>query len=181
MEGFKAAKKKKRIRSPIPSYKKVYSTYQYDRNKFAQIYKRIQKLALIYDYNIFYRTNPYRVLDLCYQLDQTGNRQSLGDEKHIFRYRALQNVLKEIGDYLVTVYEFRSPDVLKYLFNKTHLIIYKSGEYNQAELLETISLPIKVRLKTHIALLRYLKNGYEIEDAVELTRKTQKVPFLNLS
>ncbi len=32
-------------------------------------------------------------------------------------------------------------------------------------------MPLKVRLKVHITLLRYLQKGYEIEDAAKLTKE----------
>lgn len=163
--------KKKRIRYTIPTYKKVYTVYQYDRVKFARIFKKVQELAYKYGRHIFDNTNPYKVLQLCYIRDENGRLQPLGDEKHIFRYKTLQNVLQEIGDYIVIAYEYEHPDVLKYLFRKTHLIVYSSAGYNQAELLETAGMPVRTRLRVHITLLRYIQKGYEIEAAVNLTRQ----------
>lgn len=165
----------KRIRFSVPSYKKVYSVYQYNRHKYSDIYKKIQALSFKYDNNIFNRVNPYRVLQLCYIKNAENKPKHLGDEKHIFRYKALDSVLKEIGDYLVIAYELENSDVLKYLFRKTHLILYTSKEFNQAELFETCSKPIGIRLKTHITLLRYIQKGYEIEEAIKLTREKHKI------
>ena len=174
--GGKSANKK-RIRYKIPTYKKVYSVYQYHRNKYSNIFKKIQALALKYNENIFYKTNPYRVLYLCYKRNNQGKLQHLGDEKQIFRYKALESVLKEIADYILIAYEIMPcPDVLRYLFNRTHLIIYK--DENQAELLETIGKPIRIRLKTHIALLKCLHTGMEIEKAVQIARGKCNVYFI---
>jgi hypothetical protein len=168
---------KKRIRYKIPTYKKVYSVYQYHRNKYSSIFKKIQALALKYNENIFYKTNPYRVLDLCYKRDNQGKLQHLGDEKQIFRYKALESVLNEIADYILIAYEIMPcPDVLRYLFNRTHLIIYK--DENQAELLETIGKPIGIRLKTHITLLKCLHTGMEIENAIKIAREKCNVDFI---
>lgn len=95
-----------------------------------------------------------------------------GDEKHIYRYRILQNVLKEIADYLFIAYEFENnSDVLKYLFKRTHIIVYAQETDMQAELFEAYRMPLKARLKIHITLLRYLQKGYEIEDAARLTKE----------
>lgn len=168
--------KNKRIRYAIPTYKKVYSVYQYDRSKYSKIFKKLQALALKYDSNIFYRTNPYRVLDLCYKLDKKGKLQRLGDERHIFRYCVLQNILKEIADYLLITYELPSEDVLTYLFRRTHIILFT--DENQAELLETIRTPINIRLKVHITLLKCLRAGMEIEDAVITARNKHHIPYL---
>ena len=60
--------------------------------------------------------------------------------------------------------------MLKYLFRRTHIILYKQDIEQQAELFEAYRLPLKARLKIHITLLRYLQKGLEIEDAASLTK-----------
>ena len=177
----KSPQKKKRVRHSVPAYKKVYSVYQYDRLKYSAIFKRIQQLALKYSPEIFKKAAAYKVLDLCYIKDETGKLQSLGDEKHIFRYKVLNDVLKEIADYLLIAYELSTEtDVLLYLFRKTHIIVYyqQNGDC-QAELFETSNKDIQKRLKIHITLLRYLQKGLEIEEAVSLTRLKYNLPFRN--
>ena len=162
----------KKEKKEVPSYKKVYSVYQYDRLKYAAIYKKIQKAALKYDHSIFTRTSPYRVLRLCYVKDEFNKFAHLGDEKHIFRYKALQNILKEIADYLIIAYEILpNEDVLQYLFKRTHILLYYQENYSQAELFETISSSIYTRIKVHITLLKCLQKGMEIEEAVNFTMK----------
>ncbi len=173
--------KKKRVRYSIPGYKKVYSVYQYDRLKYSAIFKRVQQLALKYSPEIFKKAAAYKVLALCYLRDEFGELQSLGDEKHIFRYKVLNDVLKEIADYLLIAYELSTQtDVLLYLFRKTHIILYyqQNGDC-QAELFETCNKDIQKRLKIHITLLRYLQKGLEIEEAVNMTRFKHNLPFLN--
>ena len=167
----------KRIRYQIPYYKKVYTVYQYRRNTYSKIFKQIQALALKYDHNIFYRTSAYRVLDLCYKLDSNGKRQHLGDEKHIFRYPALESVLNMIADCLLRKYQLLPrADVLHYLFKRTGIIIYNDNEEMQAELYQTIRKPIGMRLKANIMLLKCLHAGMEIEDAASNVKK--KYPIL---
>lgn len=178
---IKSPQRKKRVRYSIPTYKKVYSVYQYDRIKYSAIFKRVQKLALKYSPEIFKKTAAYKVLDLCYLRDEFGELQSLGDEKHIFRYKTLNNIFKEIADYLLIAYELSAQtDVLLYLFRKTHIIVYyqQNGD-SQAELFETCNKDIQERLKIHITLLRYLQKGVEIEEAVNITRLKHNLPFLN--
>ena len=68
----KSPQKKKRVRYSVPTYKKVYSVYQYDRLKYSAIFKRIQQLALKYSPEIFKKAAAYKVLDLCYIKDETG-------------------------------------------------------------------------------------------------------------
>lgn len=164
-----------RARFNIPAYKKVYTVYQYKRNLYSKIFKRIQALAYKYDHKIFHRTSAYRVLDLCYKLDSKGKKQHLGDEKHIFRYNALENILNMIADCLLEKYQLLPrEDVLLYLFKRTHIIFYKDLDENQAELFETIRKPIGIRLKANIMLLKCLNSGMEIEDAVVIALDSVK-------
>ena len=121
--------KKKRIHFKIPTYKKVYSAYKYNSTKYHKIFKKIQALAIKYNEKIYHNSARYRVLNLCYVRDKEGKRQSAGDERHIYRNRALQDVLKEIADYLIITYGLLPRgDVLKYLFRRTHLIVYPYEE-----------------------------------------------------
>ena len=171
---------KKRIRNKVPVYKKVYSVYKYDRLKYTKIFKNIQKVSLRYSSDIFKNTNPYKVLRLCYLRDKNGKLQSLGDQKHIFRYKVLNNVLKEISEYLFNVYKLLpQKDVLLYLFKRTHLVVYNGMEESQSEFLETHYKSPDLRLKVHISLLRNLKKGYEIEQAVYIARKKYNLPIIN--
>lgn len=172
-----AGTKKKRERALVPSYRKVYSVYQYDREKFARIYKKLQAVSIrLNNPKIYYRVNPYKILSRCYVLDEEGYKQSLGDERHIFRYKVLQSIFNEIGQYLIIAYELLpNEDVIKYLFKRTNLILYESENSYQAELYETIDEPIKTRIKTHITLLRGLYKGLGIEEAVRQTKEKHKL------
>ena len=84
-------KKKKRVRHSIPTYKKVYTVYQYNRKKYSEIFKKARALAYKYGRHIFDNVSPYRVLNLCYIRDKNGKLQHIGDEKHIYRIRTLQH------------------------------------------------------------------------------------------
>lgn len=159
--------KKKRNRYEIPSYKKVYSLYIYSRPKYSKIYKRLQTLALKYDKNIFYRVNPYNVLKLCY-IYKEGALQGLGDERHIFRCRTLDNILSEIAKVLILEYNLcTDPKTLLYLYRRTGIVLYIDSEGMQAEFMPVTREGIGLRLKANIELLRQLREGVEVEDAVE--------------
>ena len=166
--------KRQRIRYSIPTYKKVYSIYQYDVPKYKKIFRNIQNLAIKYDANIFKRTSAYRVLEQCYLRDEQGNKNNLGDARHIFRYRTLQAILKEIADYILIAYEI-IPEALEYMYKRTHLYLAYNNEYSQAELVETCYFPIDKRIKIHIALLRRLYAGMEIETAIQEVKKLYNI------
>ncbi len=161
---------KKRIRPLVPSYKKVYAVYQFDWDKYAMIYKKIQKTACqLNDKEIFNRVNPYRVLDLCYTLDKNGKRQSLGDERHIFRYKTLEKVRRLIAKELLEHYNLcKDVSVLKYLYKHTGIALEVHKGQEGAEISHLWNRPIRERLTANIKLLRNLRAGLEIEDAVKM-------------
>lgn len=165
---------KKRIRYKIPSYRKVYSLYVYNRSKYSRIYKRLQKLALLYDSNIFYRVNPYSVLRQCYVYKE-GHLQHLGDEPHIFRYKALSKVLSAVAKELIRAYDlYLCPDVLAYIYKRTGIMLYVEGEDTEAEYMPVYRDTIDIRLRANVELLRQLKKGVEVEDAIKQVRSKLK-------
>ncbi len=165
--------RKKRVRYKIPTYKKVYSVYQYDQKKYNGIYKKLHKLALKYDENIYYRVNPYDILRLCYVRTDTNQLEKLGDKEHIFRYKAYHNILSEIANILLEKYEIsQTPDVLKYLFKRTGLTFYlNSDNQSQVEDIFTLDMELKDKINYHTRLLRLLKTGMELEIVVKLCQK----------
>ena len=109
------------------------------------------------------------------------NQNILGysaNQKHIFRYKALQRVYEEIA-YFVYHGQLRLPvGDLKLL--KDGVIIYfdtECGGYNfnyQAEIDGTQNLPVGERLRIHIRLLRLLRQGYKVKRAVRLCKRPLK-------
>ena len=141
--------------------------YAYNKGKYGKIYKRLQKLALQYDENIFYRVNPYNVLRLCYVYKE-GHLQTLGDERHIFRYRALMNVLSAVAQEFIRAYDlYLCPDVLNYIYKRTGIALYVEGEDTEAEYMPVYKGNIGLRLRANIELLRQLRKGVEVEDAIK--------------
>lgn len=162
-----------RIRHAVPSYKKVYSVYQFDWFKYAKIWKQIQILSYKYDKNIHFRTNPYRVLQLCYVRDENNELIPMGDEKHVYRYQTFHKIIEEIYNVLIHKYDLLPcADVFKYLYKRTGIVIWQKE--HQAELTEIRNRNVKERILAHITLLRCLKLGLEVEDACKLTQKSIK-------
>jgi hypothetical protein len=155
-----------RVHYVIPSYKRVYSVYQFDWEKYASIYKKIQTLSFKYGKHIFDKTNPYKVLERCY-IEENGEKVELGDQKHIFRLKTLQNLYTLIAIELKEHYNLlMSDDVLNYLFKRTKIRFYPFE--NQAELLSPEKQTIKTRLLIHIQLLRLLRKGLDLEEITEI-------------
>ena len=89
----------------------------------------------------------------------TNELQYLGDEKHIFRVKALQRIYSNIYDYC-NINPFEQ-------FEKKELdglMIYK--EDMQAEIPNTWNLPLKDRVTIHIRLLRLLRKGFSVKEAM---------------
>lgn len=157
---------KKRVRKDIPTYKKVYSVYQYDREKYMRIWSKLRKLAIrLGNPSIFFRVNPYAVLNHCY-LRENNKLKHLGDERHIFRLRSLNEIQKAVYGYAK---EPCNMTFVKELSWNRHGVIfyYHFEEGGTAEIDGTQLVPVKERLKKHIKLLRALRKGCSLQKAVK--------------
>ena len=99
---FLAFKKKKRKpRNKYPSYLKVYSTIAYNHDKYRQLFKSLIKKATEEDDpTIYWGINKYDLLNECYY-KYRGIKKYLGDEPHIYRYKALYKIYELIGEELL--------------------------------------------------------------------------------
>lgn len=90
---------------------------------------------------------------------ETEEIQYDGDERHIFRVKTLHQLYSIIFGYSgVNVFEqFERKDL-------NGLTIW--GEEKQAEITGTSNLPIKERVKKHLQLLRLLRKGFSVEEAL---------------
>lgn len=154
----------------FPSYIKRYVVYAYDTNKYRAIWAKLKNLAIKYNNpDIFFKVNPYRVLEYCYIKDNNGNKKHLGDAKHIFRTTALAKIFDEIA------YEiFQGQQKLffgEWRLIKDGLVIYFEQDGCQAEIQGTELLSVSQRLKIHIALLRYLRKGMKLKKAVNAAKR----------
>ena len=89
----------------------------------------------------------------------TNEIQYDGDERHIFRIKTLHKLYSMLYGYSgVNVFEqFERKDL-------NGLTIW--GEERQAEIQNTSYLPLKDRVTLHIKLLRLLRKGFSIEEAL---------------
>jgi len=90
----------------------------------------------------------------------TGEIQFLGDEKHIFRIRILQHLYSIIYGYCnINLFDnFEKKEI-------DGLTVW--GEDKQAEITNSWDLPLGDRVRIHIKLLRYLRNGFSVQDAMQ--------------
>ena len=158
----------KKLRQLIPSYKKVYTVYQYDREKYSRIYKKLQKAAIkCKDASIFHRVSPYRVLDLCYIRDEDGNPKNIWFEHHSHRRAALDRIMSEIAREIMLGYNNNPTEQdLRTLFLNTGVVIYVRQDYIQAEIFDLINSDIKDKVHNYFLLLRYLRCGCTVEEGM---------------
>ena len=133
----------------LESYKKAYFTNAYNREKYMGVFAKLKQLAIKYrKSSIVKRVSPYKVYKLCLIKEQ-GIIKSMGDEKHIFRYKTLQTLYTKIYNYMPTSIDREN----SYLIGD--IICYPDTK--QAEIAGTWHLPIKIRVQKHIALLKKLR------------------------
>lgn len=95
--------------------------------------------------------------------DDTKQYQYYGDEKHILRIETLHKLYSMIYGYCnINLFEqFERKDI-------DGLTIW--GEDKQAEISNTWNLPLKDRVKLHLRLLRYLREGLSVRESLERVR-----------
>lgn len=110
---------------------------------------------------IRYKTPTYtKSYSFCHINPFTDELQYNGDERHIFRIKNLQHIYSKL-------YGFTGINPLERAEKIEMHGLTVWLEDMQAELEGTEMLSIKDRLKIHIKLLRLLKQGYNVKDAVE--------------
>jgi len=132
-----------------PDYIKFYTIYQYDRIKFKKLLrKEIARLKPKSDEE--FKEIQNRILIKCYIRDDKGHKKRDTDEKHIFRYRAMQNIFEQLYK------------LVKQVGIKSDLSFFGAinlyDEDEQAEIEGTKDLPVLERVKIHIKAIREIKN-----------------------
>ena len=160
LEYVQVAPIKKRVRYKVPTYKKFYSIWQYDRLKFRELLNEHLKNKL---------SSPFRdqweILEKCYIRGERGMKLRDCDETHIFRAGVLQRVYEKIFDYTGVMFiqypgAYESFKTIK----ENGLSIYPCE--GQAEIENSWQLSIEERLRLHIKLLRLLREGFSVEESI---------------
>ena len=177
-------------------FDKFYSIYAFDLSK----YHALCKMLFTRDFRALDRypdINPdkfknlckrekNKVKRLCYVLDDDGKRQHLGDEKHIYRVKALKRLREALVPYidfltLMTFSQDLSTEIIRdfgdYTYYEerytTEYFIYGGTKYKgqaftikEIELKWVANLDIKTQVKAYISVLRLCKRGKSLEDAI---------------
>lgn len=152
---------KKRIRYDVPNYLNFYSLYQYDRDKFRQLLREWLKTDEGKNRTLeTLQAKQDEILEQCYIRDENGHKLRDSDEKHIYRYITFHKILREIYDkiqweFIHTGSIFIIDDINLDYDDKTAEI--KGTEWGMS---------IKDRVIIHIRLLRLLRKGLSIKEAL---------------
>jgi len=180
----------------FPDYMKVYSVYAYDKIKAHKFYKQKKEEAKKKkDPDIYYSINPYDVIQMFIVRNKDGTKKHLKDEKHIFRRKSLDLIYQEIGKRLIAGQKIKIFECQEFNFSGVKVYYdyyddkpyeyktlrdgwkdFKGEEFNyiSGELDNTQHLPIYKRLKTHILLLRLLRQGMTIDKAADEVKERFK-------
>lgn len=184
----------KRIRPPEPVWDKFYSVYAFNETKYHDICDAFEKhkWLKLYKYPELKieeltnctRKDKERFKKLSYVLEE-GQKQHLGDEKHIYRYKTLNKVKELIANYIDYHFteqnhesEYYTLYIEKYTDDYyTHQGTQYKGQnftITEVEINNTWQLSIKQRLLIHLKALRLLRQGYSIEEACKLASAITK-------
>ena len=167
-----------RIRYEVPTYIKFYTIYQYDREKFT----KLLKIWLETDEGTnrtleTLKAKQDEILELCYVKDAEGNLLRDSDENHIFRYPTLAKIYRLIYNQIganpfIDNYEQDGLRVIRDIYTEEDYEYqgktYKGQKFVNvsASIKGTDNLPIKQRVIIHIRLLRLLRKGLSIKEAL---------------
>lgn len=156
--------KKLKNSSPEEEYDKFYSLFAFDEIGYHREIKELiksKKLKGAYGLSLQERK---AIREKYYVLDIYGEKMPKSDEKHIFLIKALHNIYFEL-------YRKYSLGMVMYedITALDGLLFYQ--EELQAEIDGFQMKSIRIRLKAHIELLRRLRKGYTVKEAVKKVKK----------
>ena len=167
-----------RIRYEVPTYIKFYSIYQYDREKFTKLLKiwletdegKNRTLETL-------KAKQSEILELCYKRDENGNKLRDSDEQYVKWVKPLTTIYELIYNQIganpfIDNYEQDGLRVIRDIYTEEEYEYqgktYKGQKFVNvsASIKGTDNLPIKQRVIIHIRLLRLLRKGLSIKEAL---------------
>lgn len=151
----------KRLKSSSqePQYDKFYTLYAFDEIGYHRELKHVitkQKLKGVYCLPLAERK---RIRNKHYSLDINGEKMPMSDEKHIFRMAVLHKIYNAIYSHFL--FKFA---LFEDVTNIDGILFYQ--EELQAEIDGMQMKSIATRIYAHLSLLRLLKQGKNIKEAV---------------
>lgn len=151
----------KRLKSSSanPQYDKFYTVYAFDEIGYHRELKRIIKEKKLNGVYCLPLSERKKIRNKHYPLDIYGNKMPKNDEKHIFRIAVLHRIYSAIYSHFLFKFAFH-----KNITNIDGLLFYQDDL--QAEIDGTQMKSIEDRIYAHLALLRLLKQGKSIKEAI---------------
>lgn len=180
---------KKRIHYDEPKWEKFYSVYACDFTKYNAICKAITdndfvKIKQNYpEINIetiksYTRKDFDKVKLMCYVKDEAGNKIHLGDQKHIYRFKTLNNLKTLLVKYMTSRPALFHNSVKIPFHNFTYYQeLYEEAKDPKDRIIEEIEFEwledftIKQKINIYIKTLRLCKTGISLENAVNIVKK----------
>jgi hypothetical protein len=151
---------KRRVRYYVPTYIKFYTIYKYDRQKFRSLLNEWLKTDEGKNRTFeSLKAKQDQILEKCYTKDDKGLKERDSDEVHIYRMATLEKIHEHIYNH-IKISPFSDEERL-YIDG---LVAYP--DEMQAEIMGTSNLRLRDRIKLHIRLLRLLRKGLSIKEAL---------------
>lgn len=179
---------KKRIHYVEPKWEKFYSVYACDFTKYnalctaitdqnfdkvIQNYPDVDLITL----KSYTRKDFDKLKLLCYAKDEEGKKIHLGDQKHIFRFKTLNNLKSLLVKYLENRPVFHSDSVKISFDNFTYYQEAYEARDPKDRIIEEIELDwlenynIKQKINTYIKVLRLCRKGILLQQAVNYVKE----------
>lgn len=159
VDAAQTSSKRLKSSSEEPQYDKFYTLYAFDEIGYHRELKHVitkRKLKGVYCLPLAERK---RIRNKHYSLNVNGERMPKSDEKHIFRIRILHKIYNATYSHFLFKFALHE-DVT----NIDGLLFYQ--EELQAEIDGMQMKSIETRIYAHLKLLRLLKQGKSIKEAV---------------
>lgn len=180
-------------------WEKFYSVWAFDFTKYNLLRKmianndfdRLDDLALNITAEQLKKYDIETLRQLCYVLDENGQRQHLGDKKHIYRTKTLIKLRSMLVPYieygtLMSFAQIGENEIVKdfgdFIYYEerytTEKYLYQGGRFKgqkfttkDIELKWVVDTDTKTQIKAYIKVLRLCRRGKSLEEAVKIVKE----------
>ena len=136
----------------------LFNILEYCKNGKIPPKKRVR-----YKNPTYIKSYQFRVFN-----EDSGQFQYYGDEKHILRVKTLHKLYS-------LIYGYCNVDLFEQFEKKEVDGLTIWGEDKQAEIADTWNLPLKNRVLLHLRLLRGLRKGLSVKEALYGIKNNKKI------